>query len=230
MLEIIATCIDDAIKIEKNGGDRIELISSLIEGGITPSYGLIKGVKEEVNIPINVMIRPHGKSFIYSDEDIEIMIEDIKIAKEIGVNGIVLGVLDGEGNIDEEKLERLLCYTGNLEVTFHRAIDETKDIIKNIKILKKYSNIKRVLTSGGKGKVIDNLDTIEEMIKITGDKPIILVGGGLTLDNVNRVVQSINPRELHFGTDVRKNKDPFQDIDEKRLKALHRKIHYPLEE
>ena len=152
MLEVIATCIDDAIKIEESGGQRIELASGLTEGGLTPSYALIKSVVEKVRIPVNVMIRPHAKSFIYSQEDINIMIEDIKIAKKLGANGIVLGVVDEQNNIDEGKLEKLLASAEDLDVTFHRAIEQTKDLIKSVELLTKYPQINRILTSGGKGK------------------------------------------------------------------------------
>lgn len=224
MLEIIATCIDDAIKIEKNGGDRIELVSSLTEGGLTPSYGLIDEVMKRVSIPVNVMIRPHAKSFIYSDEDIKIMIEDIKIAKKLGANGVVLGILDSEGNIDEENLKTLLKYSDGLEVTFHRAIDESKNLIESVKILKKYPDVKRILTSGGKDNIQKNLDILEKTIENSENNPIILVGGGLTLNNVEHIIEHIKAKEVHFGTAVRKNSSPMGDIDEEKLKLLVKKV------
>lgn len=225
MLEIIATCIDDAIKIEKNGGDRIELVSSLTEGGLTPSYGLINEVMKKINIPINVMIRPHAKSFIYSEEDIKIMIEDIKIAKKLGVNGVVLGVLDSERNIDEKNLNILLKYSDGLEVTFHRAIDESRDLIESVKILKKYPDIKRILTSGGKDNNIEeNLDILGKAIENSKNNPTILVGGGLNLNNVENIINYTKAKEVHFGTAVRKDSSPLGDIDEEKLKSLVKKL------
>lgn len=220
MIEIIATCFDDAIKIERSGGDRIELISALTEGGLTPSYGLIKRVLENVSIPVNIMIRPHAKSFTYSDEDIETMIEDIEIVKKLGANGVVLGVLEENGNIDEEKLKLLLNHTGALEITFHKAIDESFDILKSITILKKYPQIKRILTSGGEGRIEDHIETINEMISEAENQLIIMLGGGLTFGNVENVINKTKIREVHFGTAVRVDNSPFGDIDEEKLEHM----------
>ncbi|MCR2043320.1 copper homeostasis protein CutC [Anaerosalibacter massiliensis] len=225
MLEIIATCIEDAMKIEENGGGRIELISSLTEGGLTPSYGLIEEVIKNVDIPVNVMIRPHAKSFVYSDRDIEIMIKDIEVVKKTGANGVVLGVLNKDGSIDEKNLEKLLKHTGHLEVTFHKAIDESKNIIESFKVLKKYPQIKRVLTSGGIGKtIIDNTDVLKEMIKISENQIIVLLGGGLTLENVEEVIKITGAREVHFGTAIREDKEYLKDIDAEELKVLSKKV------
>ena len=220
MIEIIGTCLDDAIKIEKSGGDRIELISALTEGGLTPSYGLIKKVLENVNIPVNIMIRPHAKSFTYSNKDIETMIEDMKMVKKLGANGIVLGIMDTNGNVDEEKLKLLLKHTGELEVTFHKAIDESVDIVKSISILKNYPQINRILTSGGKGKIEDNLEIINNMIRESENQIIIMLGGGLTFDNVENILSSTKVSEVHFGTAVRVDSSPFGDIDEEKLKYM----------
>jgi len=220
MLEIIATCIDDAIKIEQYGGKRIELVTGLSEGGLTPSYALIKNVVEKVSIPVNVMIRPHSKSFTYSKEDINIMIEDIKIAKSLGATGVVLGLIDSKNNIDEENLEKLLASVGDLDVTFHRAIDETKNLIESAKLLTKYPQIKRILTSGGKGGIMNNINVIREMVEVTQGTMKIMVGGGLTKEILKSVIEGTGTCEVHFGTAVRKNKSVNGDISEEKLVEL----------
>ncbi len=102
MLEIIGMSVEDAKIIEDCGADRIELVSALTEGGLTPSFGLIESVVNSVKIPVNIMIRHHAKSFVYSKEDISIMQKDIGVVKEIGANGVVFGVLDKNNNIDEK--------------------------------------------------------------------------------------------------------------------------------
>lgn len=220
MLEIIATCIDDAIKIEACGGQRIELVSGLTEGGLTPSYALIKNVVEKVNIPVNVMIRPHAKSFTYTKEDIKIMEEDIKIVKELKANGIVIGMVDENGSIDERNLEKLLETADGLDVTFHRAIEETKDLVESIKILAKYPTIKRVLTSGGKGKPMDNLSIICRMIEAGKGRIEIMVGGGMTKETLAPVIKKTGTKEVHFGTAVRMNNSPLYDINCEKLKEI----------
>lgn len=218
MLEIIGMSVEDAKAIEACGADRIELVSALTEGGLTPSYGLIESVVKSVKIPVNVMIRHHAKSFVYSQEDIKIMEKDIEVVKSLGANGVVLGMLDQNNNIDEESLKRLLDKCDGLDVTFHRAIDET-NVVESIDILNKYKNITNTLTSGGKGNIKDNIDIIKEM-RAKSDGINILLGGGLNFDNIEEIKSSTNATDFHFGTAVRVNKDPFGEIDEDKLRKL----------
>jgi len=105
MIEIIAATPEDARRIEACGADRIELVSALSEGGLTPSYAIIEITVKSVTIPVNVMIRPHSKSFVYTREEIEIMKEDIHVAKELGANGVVIGALDEKRKIHEAFIE-----------------------------------------------------------------------------------------------------------------------------
>lgn len=218
MLEIIGMSVEDAIAIEKCGADRIELVSALTEGGLTPSFGLIESVVNKVKIPVNVMIRHHAKSFVYSDEDINIMIKDIEKVKEIGANGVVFGMLDEKNNIREEQLITLLEAAKGLDVTYHRAIDET-DVIDSIKILSKYEYITNVLTSAGKGNIENNIEKIKEMKKNAGSINILL-GGGLNFENIDRIKNLTNNKDFHFGTAIRVDKNPFGEIDEVKLRKL----------
>ncbi|CEO29742.1 copper homeostasis protein CutC [Paraclostridium sordellii] len=218
MLEIIGMSVEDAIAIEKCGADRIELVSALTEGGLTPSFGLIESVVNKVKIPVNVMIRHHAKSFVYSDEDINIMIKDIEKVKEIGANGVVFGMLDEKNNIREEQLITLLKAAKGLDVTYHRAIDET-NVIDSIKILSKYEYITNVLTSAGKGNIENNIEKIKEMKKNAGSINILL-GGGLNFENIDRIKNLTNNKDFHFGTAIRVDKNPFGEIDEAKLRKL----------
>ena len=218
MLEIIGMTVEDAKIIEDCGADRIELVSALTEGGVTPSFGLIEAVVNSVDIPVNVMIRHHANSFVYSNEDISIMLKDIDIVKNIGANGIVLGLLDNYKNIDEANLISLLKECGNLDVTFHKAIDET-NCIKSMDVLNNYSQITNILTSGGKGNILDNIDIIKTMIYKSNNINILL-GGGLNFSNINEIKEKTNAKDYHFGTAVRVDKNPFGKIDEVKLKEL----------
>jgi copper homeostasis protein len=219
MIEVIATCVDDAIAIEKYGGQRIELSSALSEMGITPSYALIKNVVDKVKIPVHVLIRPHSKSFVYSDNDMQVMKEDIEVAKKLGADGIVIGALDEYNRIDEEKLEELLALADNIDVTFHRAIDITEDPVESVRTLLKYPQIKRIVTAGGKGRVVDNLDAIRKMVEAAKDKITIMLGGGLNKDNLRLVMERTGAREVHFGTGVRENYHYTGDISRELIKA-----------
>ena len=222
MLEVIATTLDDAINIEHSGANRIELVSALTEGGLTPSYALIKQVVKSVSIPVNIMIRPHSKSFIYTENDVKTMKEDIEIARSLKANGVVFGALTKDMEIDEEVLDKLLASVGDLEVTFHRAIDASADPVKATKVLKNYTKITRILTSGGQGKIDNNFKTINEMIKTAG--PIILLGGGITLHNIPHLRENTGAKEFHVGTAVRKNHLCLSEIDEASIKKILAKI------
>ena len=215
MLEIIALTLEDARRIEAGGGQRIELISAYGEGGLTPSYGLIESVCRNVKIPINIMIRPHSNNFIYTGEEIEIMMQDIKTAKKLGANGVVFGVLTPENTIDVMKLQKLLTVCAGLEVTFHRAIDET-DVVASIEILSHYPQITTVLTSGGiKNHIEQNAEVIRAAISRKKHLDILL-GAGLTLNNVESVKEKTMARSFHFGSAVRTGRE----IDMKKVKKL----------
>lgn len=218
MLEIIGLTVEDAKTIEACGANRIELVSALTEGGVTPSFGLIERVVNSVDIPVNVMIRHHANSFVYSEEDIEIMRKDIEIVKSLGANGIVLGVLDRFNNINENHLERLLEVSGELDITFHKAIDET-NVVNSIEVLNKYNKITNILTSGGTGNIKDNLDVIKDAIQ-NSDNINILLGGGLNFENINYIMNETKANDYHFGTAVRVDRNPFGKIDEAKLKEL----------
>lgn len=164
IIEIIASTVEDCVNIQKGGAHRIELVSALEVGGLTPSYGLIEQAVKSVTIPINVMIRPHSYGFVYSKEDIEVMIGDIRVCKELKVSGIVLGVLTHQKTIDVEVMTRLLLEAEGLDVTFHKAFDETTNIIDALQSLQQLKQVKRVLTQGGTNPILENFKILEEII------------------------------------------------------------------
>ncbi|HSL86927.1 MAG TPA: copper homeostasis protein CutC [Bacteroidales bacterium] len=232
MLEIIAESLSDALAIENNGGDRIELISSLGEGGLTPSYGLVKQVISTVSIPVNVMIRPHSTSFHYSHHDLDIMKEDARIFYELGVKHVVLGILDYEGLPCMESLEYILEDT-NLTATFHRAIDESSDILASLRLLAGNKRITHVLTSGGQGRAEDNLDMIKELIEESDDLTII-IASGISAKNINAIQNEIDfvfegenngyrEYDVHVGTGVRggSSTQPVSGDEVKHLASLY---------
>lgn len=219
MIEIIGTTIEDIKRIEESGADRIELVSALTEGGLTPSYSLIKWAVGSVNIPVNVMIRPHSKSFVYTEEEIQLMVEDIMIAKKLNANGVVFGVLNKDNEICIPSLEKLLKASDGIEVTFHKAIDELSDGVKGIEALAKYEQITNVLTSGGKGDILKNMPVIKNMVEKSKHINII-VGGGLNFENIEAVIKNTKASQYHFGTAIRYDKSTFGEINTDRLRLL----------
>ncbi|EOW9527439.1 copper homeostasis protein CutC [Bacillus cytotoxicus] len=220
MLEVIATCLEDVKRIEKAGGNRMELIAAYTEGGLTPSYALIKAAVEAVNIPIHVMIRPHAKSFIYTQEEIELMKEDIQIAQSLGAAGVVLGVLTEENKIDEAKLADLLSVVDGVNVTFHRAIDEVEDLVGAVKILRKFNKVTHILTSGGTGHIVENIPVLAEMKKASEGEIELIIGSGVTQENIKKLLHDTGIRQVHVGTAAREGEPCFGEIDQNAIRSL----------
>jgi copper homeostasis protein len=221
LVEFIAVTVEDAKLIEKSGADRIELVSGLTEGGLTPSYGLIEKVVKSVNIPVNVMIRPHAHSFCYSEDDIEIMKNDITIIRSFGANGVVLGVLDNQGNVDFKQLEELLSGVGTMDVTFHRAIDNANNIVEAAGKLDIYKEIKTILTSGGHGDWQSRIETLKQM-KERCKETDILIGSGLTKHNIRGVHEQVGTGFYHFGTAIREDNNPLKSVSlKKAIDIIH---------
>jgi copper homeostasis protein len=220
MLEVIATCLEDVKRIEKAGGNRIELISSYTEGGLTPSYAFIKKAVDAVQIPVHVMIRPHAKSFTYTEEEIEMMKEDIVVAQNLGAAGVVLGVLNEQNEVDEEKLVDLLSVVDGINVTYHRAIDDTENPVEAMKVLKKFNKVTHVLTSGGQGNVVDNIPVLAAMQKESEGNIQLVVGSGVTKENVKQLLDETGISQAHVGTAVREGKSCFSEIDPNLVQEL----------
>jgi copper homeostasis protein len=220
-VEFIAITVEDAKLIEKSGADRIELVSGLTEGGLTPSYGLIEKVVKSVNIPVNVMIRPHAHSFCYSEDDIEIMKNDITVIRSFGANGVVLGVLDNQGNVDFKQLEELLSEVGTMDVTFHRAIDNANNIVEAAGKLDIYKEIKTILTSGGHGDWQSRIEILKQIKEICKETDI-LIGSGLTKHNIRGVHEQVGTGFYHFGTAIREDNNPLKSVSlKKAIDIIH---------
>jgi copper homeostasis protein len=221
MIEYIAVTVDDAKLIEKSGANRIELVSGLTEGGLTPSYGLIEKVVNSVTIPVNVMVRPHGQSFRYSEDNIGIMRNDIRIIRSLGANGVVLGMLDKAGAIDFRQLEELLTETGQMEVTFHRAIDSSSNILESAQKLDSYKQITTILTSGGHGDWETRVGILKQLKEICKETEI-LIGSGLSKENIREVHEQVGTNCYHFGTAIRKDNQILKSVSlEKAIEIVH---------
>lgn len=186
----------EACEAQRLGADRVELCDNLEEGGTTPSYGTIKRVVRDLNIPVFVIIRPRGGDFCYSCEEIEIMKEDIKVCKELGADGVVLGVLKKDKTIDYEVTEELVNLAKPLEVTFHKAIDELKRPQDEVEKLASIG-VDRILSSGTKPTALEGKEILNEMIHKADGKIKIVVAGKVTKENLQEVVENIPSSEYH---------------------------------
>ena len=220
IIEVIADSVNDARLAQVAGASRIELISGALEGGLTPSYGLIKAVCSQ-RISVNVMIRPHSRSFSYTPEELEIMINDIRVCRELGATGVVFGVLTDQNEIDEDALKRLIDAAEGLDITFHRAFDEVTDQIKALRILQTYPRISRVLTSGGDEKAITAITRLQQLVKESEDSHLnIMAGSGLTADNTAQFLAEVRVEEIHIGSGARFHASFSHSIDPEKIAAI----------
>lgn len=194
--EACVESFEKALEAQNNGADRIELCENLSVGGTTPSYGTVKICLEKLNIPIFPMIRARGGNFVYSKDEIEIMKEDIKVFKDLGVKGLVLGCLTSDNKIDLELTKTLVNLAYPMEITFHKAIDEISNPLDYIDDLVDIG-IKRILTSGGKATALEGKDLINEMIKKSNGRLKIVVAGKVTKENLNELSNLISADEFH---------------------------------
>ncbi len=221
IIEVIATSLTDAIRAEQGGADRIELITGILEGGLTPSYGVIEAAVQSVSIPVYVMVRPHSQSFCYRREELSVMLRDIGVIKQLGAAGVVVGALTEERRIDIAALELILREAEGLGVTFHRAFDEAGDQEEALQILLRYPQIERILTSGGKNTAPDAVEQLQRLVALTEHTHLsVMAGGGLKPAGAAEFAAATGVRELHFGTGVRGNDHPLQYVDPQKLSHL----------
>ena len=196
---IIEACVEninEAIRAEAQGAHRVEMCENLIIGGTTPSAGTIAIAKKVLNIPIMVLIRPRGGDFVYSDLEVEIMKHDIQVCKQIGIDGVVLGTLTEENTINTKLLNELVNLAKPLDITFHKAIDETIDIVGEFKRLLAYQ-IDRILTSGGAETVYEGQQTINEMARLSDEKIKIIAAGKIHQSDLSNLQKIIKTNEFH---------------------------------
>ena len=195
--EICVDSIESALAAERGGANRIELCDNLMGGGTTPSLGMIKLVRKYINIDINIMIRPRSGDFCYSPIEFEVMKKDIEYAKKYGMNGIVVGILNPNGEIDIERMKELIELSKPLKVTFHRAFDMTRDPFKSLDILIELG-VERILTSGQQNSAIDGINLIKDLVNRANEKIIIMPGAGINQDNIKDIIQTTGVKEVHL--------------------------------
>jgi copper homeostasis protein len=196
VLEICVESVEYAIAAEGGGAHRVELCSDLAIGGITPSAGLMKIARKSVRLPIFVLIRPRPGDFVYSRREFETMGEDIRAAKQLGMDGIVLGLLTAKGEVDVARTSKLVRLAHPLPVTFHHAFDDSPDLQRSLRAVLK-TGVKRILTSGGKPRAAGNLSAVAQLVAQARGRISIMPGGGINARNVTRISRQTLAREIH---------------------------------
>jgi copper homeostasis protein len=195
--EVCVDTLNDAIKAEEKGADRIELCGRLDMDGLTPSKKLIKDSFDFLRIPIRVMIRPKHPSFVYTKNEISKMIDDIIYCKNIGVDGVVLGCLDTNSNLNMNQINLLSRIAKPLNVIIHKSIDSTNSITDSLQIILENRNINGVLSSGGRRFAADSIKTLKKMLDLSPDRFEIICAGGITCHNFNYLHNLIKGKYYH---------------------------------
>ncbi|KAF1375751.1 hypothetical protein PFLUV_G00223440 [Perca fluviatilis] len=196
LMEACVDSVESAVNAERGGAGRLELCSSLLEGGLTPSQGLLQVVKQNVKIPVYVMIRPRGGDFLYSDQEVEVMRKDIELMKSHGADGLVLGALTEDGQVDAELCMELLAAARPLPITFHRAFDMVNDPVVALETLISLG-FQRLLTSGCDNSALEGLPLIKRLIEQAKGRIAIMPGGGINERNLQRILEGSGAEEFH---------------------------------
>jgi copper homeostasis protein len=198
LIEVCVDSADSACAAERGGAGRIELCSGLLEGGVTPSTGLIELVRKNVEIGLHIMIRPRGGDFCYDDEEFEVMRRDIVNAKQLGANGVVVGTLDVDGRVDVNRTRRLIELARPLSVTFHRAFDMSADLFRSLEDVCA-AEADRILTSGGQQTSVVGREMITRLVAAANGRITIMPGSGINEQNAAGLIQETGVREIHVG-------------------------------
>jgi copper homeostasis protein len=197
-LEICVDSVDSAIAAESGGAQRVELCSALDEGGLTPSLGMIRAVRAGIRIRLHVMIRPRGGDFVYSEQELAVMRDDIPLAAAAGADGVVFGLLDEDSEVDVQRTRSLVELSRPMQVTFHRAFDMTRDPMAALeKVIQTGAN--RILTSGAQADAMRGRTQLRALVQAAGNRIGVMAGGGIRPGNVQQIVQETGVVEIHSG-------------------------------
>ena len=196
-LEVCIDSLESGINAQSGGADRVELCDNLYEGGTTPSIGMIKVMREKLSIKLNVIIRPRGGDFLYSEEEFEVMKANILTVKEAGGDGVVIGLLLPDGEIDIERTKELVELARPMSVTFHRAFDMTPDPFKALDEIIS-TGADRLLTSGQQNMVPDGVELVKELVRYSDGRIIIMPGAGINANNIAEIAGKTEVTECHI--------------------------------
>ncbi len=195
-LEICANSVASAIAAQKGGANRIELCDNLYEGGTTPSYGQIEWCVKNLDIEVWPLIRPRGGNFIYTKEEVDVILKDIRSCKRIGCTGIVTGILNQNNDIDIDACRKFMEHAYPLPIAFHRAFDLTKDLFKSLEEIIDLGFV-RILTSGGHSDALSGKDKIALLVKQSDGRIAVMPGAGVNSANILEIATATGAKSFH---------------------------------
>lgn len=197
ILECCVDSVESAIEAEKGGANRLELCANLIIGGTSPSLALFEKVKENTSIKINVLLRPRFGDFLYSDYEFEILKEEVKLFRNAGADGVVIGCLRADGTIDSSKMDELIALAEGMHITMHRAFDMTENPYEALREAKRLG-VNTILTSGQRNTALEGKELIKDLIEEAGDELEILVGSGVNAEVIKEFLYESKAYAFHM--------------------------------
>ena len=195
-VEVCVNSLASALAAQEGGADRVELCDNILEGGTTPSLGMMEIVRRKLNIGLHVLIRPRGGDFLYSRDEYAVIKKDVNASKQVGVNGVVIGFLTADGKIDRERTEEITRMARPMSVTFHRAFDMCRDAVEGLETLIEIG-VDRVLTSGLKNKAEEGAALLAELRKQARGRIIVMPGSGIDENNIGKIHRIVKASEYH---------------------------------
>lgn len=195
-IEIATTDFPTTQSAVEGGAHRIELCANLAEGGTTPSFGMLKHCREKFQVELYPMIRPRGGDFFYTEEEFKLMLDDAKLCKQLGCDGIVTGFLNRDGSIDVQRTSKIVEAVYPLGVTFHRAFDRCRDPFQAMEQLIEIG-CERILTSGQKPNALDGAPLIGKLNEKADHRIIIMPGAGVNVETIGRIREITGCVEFH---------------------------------
>ena len=197
-IEICANSVESAAKAQEGGAYRVELCAGIPEGGTTPSFGEIRMARQLLQqTKLHVIIRPRGGDFLYTQLEQEIMLHDIKVARQLGADGVVFGCLTAEGNVDVPAMKKLMNAVGDMSVTFHRAFDMCRNPMEALEDIIALG-CHRILTSGQEATAPAGIPLLKELIEKADGRIIIMPGCGVKPSNILELAEETGATEFHF--------------------------------
>ena len=197
-IEICANSVESAVKAQEGGAYRVELCAGIPEGGTTPSFGDIRMARQLLQkTKLHVIIRPRGGDFLYSQLELEIMLHDIKVARQLGADGVVFGCLTADGNVNVPAMKMLMNAVGDMNVTFHRAFDMCKNPKEALEQIIELG-CTRILTSGQEANALKGVPLLKELIEQADGRIIIMPGCGINPSNILQIAEETGATEFHF--------------------------------
>lgn len=216
-VEICVNSIQSAVNAKKGGAERVELCQNLNEGGTTPSAAAIEYCVHQLDLRTHVLVRPRPGNFVYSPEEMEVLLRDIELCRLMGAQAVVVGFLTAEGDIDVEKTRQAVEAAGEMEVTFHRAFDECRDWRRGLQDIIA-CGCDRILTSGQRPTAFEGRETLREMVQAAENKLVILAGSGVTPANVAQLIKESGVSEVHGSCKHQVN--GISETDENQVREL----------